>query len=204
MTKNRYGGFTLLELLVALAVASVIVLAVTGTLFSISKSQEIAAQESERLRSLRNISDLLRRELSSTLYQLNNKQFRFLVEDRDYYGKPASTLALSTLAPPLSDAVSDQVWVQYSLEESAGGMTLRRTARDLFQVETTEQQFSYPVMEQLEGFLVECYDGSKWIKTWDTELIHRLPQIIRISLIVQENGKSVTYQVIASPRINAQ
>ncbi len=204
MTKNRYGGFTLLELLVALAVASVVVLAVTGTLFSISKSQEIAAQESERLRSLRNISDLLRRELSSALYQLNNKQLRFLVEDRDYYGKPASTLALSTLAPPLSDAVSDQVWVQYSLEESAGGMTLRRTARDLFQVETTEQQFSYPVMEQLEGFLVECYDGSKWIKTWDTELIHRLPQIIRISLIVQENGKSVTYQVIASPRINAQ
>lgn len=203
MRKNRCGGFTLLELLVALAIASIIILTVTSTLFSISKSQEIASQESERLRSLRNVSDLLRRELASTLYQLNGKQFRFLVEDRDYYGKPASTLALSTLAPPLPDAATDQIWVQYRPEETASSLTLKRTARDLFQIETAEP-FSYPVMEQLEGFLVECYDGSKWVKTWDTELVHRLPQLVRISLTVPQSGKTVTYQVLASPRINAQ
>jgi general secretion pathway protein J len=199
---NRFG-FTLLELLVALAAASLIILAVSTTLFSLNRAYETAAIGMEQQRSLRTTLDLLRKELSATLYQRADKLLRFQVEDRDYYGKPASILSFTTLAPPLEGEVSDQIRVQYKPEETDQGISLTRASRDFFQLDTTPVQ-AYPVIDSLEGFLVECYDGSTWVKGWDTALANRLPRQVRITVYLPDNDKTVSYQVIATPRINAQ
>jgi len=203
MAASNRSGFTLLELLVALAAASLIILAVSTTLFSLNRAYETTSQRMEQQRSLRTTLDLLRRELSATLYQRAEKLLRFQVEDRDYYGKPASVLSFTTLAPPLEGEVSDQMRVQYKPEETDKAISLTRASREFFQLDTVPVQ-AYPVMDSLEGFLVECYDGSRWVKGWDTALTNRLPQKVRITVSLPDNGKTVSYQVIATPRINAQ
>ena len=111
------AGFTLLELLVALAIASVVLLTITGTLFSLNRAHDQVGDRMQQQRALRNSLDLLRRELSSMLYRADDKQLRLQVQDRDFYGKSASILSLATLAPPLDGEASDQLLVRYQPEE---------------------------------------------------------------------------------------
>ena len=67
--------------------------------------------------------EVLRRELNSLLYRNNDKRLRFVVEDRDRYGKPASTLSFTAVAPPNAgeSSISDQIDVSYSIVEKMGG-----------------------------------------------------------------------------------
>ena len=196
-------GFTLLEVLTALAIASIILLAVTGTLFALNSAHSKATERMQQQRALRSTVDLLRREISSALYQPADKLLRFQVQDRDFYNKPASTLSLVTLAPPLDGEISDQIVVQYKAIEQGEQIKLTRSSRDFFQQET-DKLTDWPLLERLEGFLVECYDGSKWVRTWDTELNRALPKQVRVTVTIPDSGKPVSFQLLATPRIERQ
>lgn len=196
------AGFTLLELLVALAIASVVLLTITGTLFSLNRAHDQVGDRMQQQRALRNSLDLLRRELSSMLYRADDKQLRLQVQDRDFYGKPASILSLATLAPPLDGEATDQLLVRYQPEEQGQQIRLTRASHDYFLQDSVET-VAYPLLEQLEGFLVECYDGTTWVRTWDTELTRRLPKQVRVTISLQESGKTVSFQIVAVPRIES-
>lgn len=203
MVANNRLGFTLLELLVALAAASFIILAVTTTLFSLQKGYDAASQGMEQRRAVRSSLDLLRREITSVLYQQSDEKLRFQVKDRDFYGKSASSLSYATVAPPIEGDVSDQLRVEYQPEETGTTISLTRASRDLFLADATTIK-AYPVLDGLEGFLVECYDGSKWVKSWDTVLNHALPKQVRITLTLRDGDTKAEFQVLATPRINAR
>src|SRR6266571_3692919 len=167
--QNR--GFTLLEVLVALMLLVILSAALYGTYFSLMHGRETAVAKMNARRELSGTLDQLRRELSAAYYPqgTQNLKLRFVVEDRDYFGKPASTLDFTAIAPPRSDGLiaSDQVQVIYKAVEKEKTLLLTRQARDLY---VTVDPLPYPQMEELEGFLVECYDGGKWVKTWDTKV----------------------------------
>jgi general secretion pathway protein J len=202
MPRSNRRGFTLLELLLALAIAALVLAAAYATLFSLTQAQEHASRGMEQRRALRNSLDLLRRELSSVLFKSGDQRFRFLVQDRDFYGKPASIMQYATLAPPSEGLSSDLVRVRYqAVEDEATTVSLQRASQGLFLTE--ERTTDYPLLESLEGFLVECYDGSKWVKTWDTTMTSSLPKMIRVTVSLLEGDRSVAYQVTATPRIPA-
>ncbi len=193
-------GFTLLEVLIAIALLALISGALYGTYFSLVRGRETALSGMEARRELRTTLDMLRRELTAAFYRKDNKKLHFVVEDRDFFGKPASTLDFTTIAPPRSSDVplSDQVAVRYRSRDRDGKILLSREARDVYQ---TGEPLPYPQMEELEGFLVECYDGGKWVRTWDTELNPSLPKSVRVTIRVKEGDKTVEFAAIASPRI---
>jgi general secretion pathway protein J len=97
-----------------------------------------------------------------------------------------------------SQPASDQIWVIYKAAEDDTKMLLARQAQDLY---VTIDPLPYPQMKDLEGFLVECSsDGKKWVRTWDTALISRLPQYIKVTLMVKEGDKTVGFSTVATPR----
>lgn len=203
MAKNDRLGFTLLELLVALAIASLILVAAYTTLLTLTKAHEKASQEMEQRRALRNTMDLLRRELAATLFRTSNTRLRFVVQDKDFYGKPASTLTFATLGPPTEGLASDQLQVRYQIsEENDNQLNLRRISRGLFA--EGELGLGYPLIYGVEGFQVECHNGSTWVKTWDTALTNALPQMIRVTITMREADQKVPYHLIATPRMVSQ
>lgn len=202
MAASNRRGFTLLELLLALAITGLVLAAAYTTLFSLSRAQETAASGMEQRRALRNSLDLMRRELSSVLIAAGDQRLGFVVQDRDFYGKQASTMQYATLAPPADNTSSDLIRVRYqAVEQEAGNLVLQRTGQGLFS--TKELSGGYPLLDGLEGFLVECYDGGRWVKTWDTALNTILPKLVRVTITLQEGGRSVAYQVTATPRIQS-
>ena len=203
-TRNRFSrGFTLLELLVAMSLLVIVVAALYSTYFGLMRGRDTAVAGMESRRELRETLDLIRREISSAIYVVGDKKLHFIVEDRDNFGKPASNLDFTTLAPPVSGSqpLSDQQAVAYRSVVEDGKLMLMRQSKDIF---LTPDPVPYPQVEELEGFLVECLNGDKWIKSWDTELNHGLPVTVRITLRVKEGDKTVDYVTIASPRINGK
>lgn len=199
MIGNR-KGFTLLEILIALSLVAILATALYGVYFSLMRGRESATAGMEARRELRVTLDMLRREINSTFYNRSNKQLHFVVEDRDIFGKPASALELTTITPPNigNFPISDLAIVRYQPIEKGKRIVLARQARDLF---FKIDPVKYPQMEDLEGFLIECYDGNKWVKSWDTAINMGLPKSVRITISVREGEKIVNFFTTATPRV---
>jgi len=196
------AGFTLLEILVALSLLTILAGALYGSYFALIKGREKAVAGMESRRELRTTLDLLRRELSAIVYRKNDKRTRFVVEDRDLFAKPASVLAFIAIAPPEGSgtALSDLAELKYQPEEDNGNMLLFRQAKD---IHFSGDPFRYPQMEQVEGFLVECLSGDKWVKSWDTDINTNLPAAVRVTITVREGDRPVEYSIIATPRMTS-
>ena len=193
-------GFTLLELLVALSLLVIIAAAVYGSYFTVIRGRDSATAGMESLRETAATLAQLRREISSALYRSGDKRLSFVVEDRDQFGKPASNLTFTTLGMTRSgdSPSSDLREVSYRPREKEGRLLLARSEKELF-FKIEPQQ--YPQMEELEGFLVECDDNGKWVRSWDTTLNGKLPDGVRITLTVKEGEKSISYRAFIRPRV---
>lgn len=194
-------GFTLLELLVALVLLVLLSGALYGTYFSVMRGSEASRERTEPLRDVRVALDLLRRELAAAYFDGSNTRLHFIVEDRDIFGKPASTLDFTAFTVPKSGSVpsSDVMAVRYRpVERDEQKMILSRQTQDLY---LDAKPLPYPLTENIEGFLVECYDGNQWVKSWDTALNGGLPKAVRITLLVQGSDKPVGFSAIVVPRL---
>jgi general secretion pathway protein J len=199
---SRNNGFTLLEVLVAVVLLGVLSAALYGSYFGILRARERASAGMESRRELGATIDLIRREVSSALFNRSDKRLRFVVEDRDNFGAQSSTLELTTMAPPAGQSRSESgiVVVTYRISEKDKKRTLTRQERDLFSEESTSPV--YPQMEQISLFMVECYDGSKWVKSWDTAINGTLPKKVRLTVQVEEEGKPLQFSVLSTPRMS--
>jgi len=203
ISPNR--GFTLLEVLIALVLLAVLMAALYGSYFAVIRARDRASEGVEARRELGATLDLLRREIASAAYGRDDKRLRFVVEDRDSFGRPASNLELTTLAPPatLSDTrkESGTIDVQYRMTEKDKQPLLTRKEQDVL-LDATTTVPTYPQMERISSFLVECSSdgGTTWVKTWDTALNPKLPKLVRITVQVEEDGALVAFSVYATPK----
>ncbi len=117
MSKNLKSGFTLLEVLTAVAVSAVILSVCYSTFFVIEKSAGEAGSYSRRLLEARRFLDGFRREIGScSPSQIN-------VLTKNVYGQDFSYVRVrSFLAgfPALAD-------IEYSVKETPGGFQVRKT-----------------------------------------------------------------------------
>lgn len=196
------AGFTLLELLIALMLLLLLTTALYTSYFSVERARQRAAEGMEERRELGATFDLLRREIASSVYYRSGRRLRFVVEDRDYFGKPASNLELTQLSTPRTGQKIRESGiraVRYEMMEKNGRTILTRKEQELFYDWQTAQP--YPQMERISGFLVECYDGSKWVRSWDTALNGTLPRLVRITARFEEGGKEVEFYMLSAPRV---
>jgi general secretion pathway protein J len=195
---RNHNGFTLIELLVALALLVILTGALYGTYFSVIAAREKGGSRIEARRELSTTLGNLHNEIASAYFS-KNKLVHFVVEDRDSFGKPASLLEFTYLAPPrLTPApASDLILTRYLVKEQEGVLTLTRESRDPY-LDASVKSLPYPVMDVVEGFLVECYDGNKWVKSWDTALNGFLPKSVRVTITLK-GGELFT--TLASPRM---
>jgi general secretion pathway protein J len=207
------GGFTLLETLVALLLLSILAAALYGSYFSVIRARESAGAGNEARRELRATLDQLRREIGGALYRTSDagtpayRKLRFVVEDRDMFGKPASTLEMTMTVPPGTGPAdlpaSDVAAVKYSVREKDGRLSLVREARDLY---ADLKPVPFPQMDELTAFLVECWSAGKWVRSWnaDPSLNNRLPERVRITITIRDGDGTADFSAIVDPRVSLQ
>jgi general secretion pathway protein J len=201
MSSNR--GFTLIEIMIAVVLLGILSAALYGSYFTVLSARERATEGMEARRELGSTLDLIRREFASAKFIRDDKSLRFIVEDRDNFGKPASSLEMTTLVPSSGQGRKESgiSAVRYRLEEKEKRFILTRREQDIF-FESVDAK-GYPQMERISSFLVECYDGSKWVRSWDTAaaLNNALPTMLRVTVQVDEDGRQVEFSVLATSRV---
>lgn len=187
-------GFTLIEVLIASAMLSIILTTVYSTFFLSYRAIEGADESMLKLQESRRAIDILRRELDSAFYSGNDGNTFLKIQDRDIYGKQAAKLTFTTfsiLRPGLS-------MISYYIEDKDGKLNLFKKVESPYSKEETE---GVDIIEDVEAFTVEALYNDKWVKTWDTDITRSKPDEIRISLSVMIKGRKVDLFDISRPMV---
>jgi len=191
------GGFTLIEVLVSVAILSVVLAAIYGTFFLSHRAIEGMDESMTKLQESRRALDILKRELDSAVFipESKNGETFFRMQDRDIYGKQASQLtftAFSVLRPGLSR-------IAYYIEEKDKKLYLYKKVESSFGKQETE---GVEIIEDLDSFAVEVRYNDKWIKIWDTDINKNMPDEVRISLSMVIKGRKVDLFDMSRPMVD--
>jgi general secretion pathway protein J len=187
-------GFTLIEVLIAVAILSIILAAIYSTFFLSHRAIEGMDESMLKLQESRKAIDILRRELDSAFYRQDEGDTFLKILDRDIYGKQAAKLSFttfSTLRPGLSK-------ISYYVEEQDGKLNLFKKIGSPY---STEEIEGVDIIEDLEAFTVEAMYNGKWVKTWDTDITKGMPGEIRICLSMMIKGRKVDLCDVSRPRV---
>lgn len=187
------NGFTLLEVLLALALSSFVLVALYTTFFTTDKVVSGIDEKMVKLQEAREVLDMLRRELESMFYKKDSAYTKFKIVDRDDFGKQTSRVGFTTFSGTGSELKS----VEYFVKKENGKLLLVKKFLPLFD---EREPFEITVIEELEEFIVEANRG---LKTWDSELTLRIPDYVSLTLKFPINNKTVTLRQRAYPKIDA-
>jgi len=192
---RRRCGFTLIEVLVSVAILSVVLAAVYSTFFLAQKAVDGMDESLVKLQEARRALDILRCELDSSFFTEADANTLLQIKDRDSYGKSASELTFTTfsvLQPGLSK-------VSYYTEEHGGSLNL---FKKIEAPRTEEKTEGVELIENLDAFSIEAKYHDQWVKTWDADVNGNTPEEIRISLAIRLKDRTITLSDIAKPRID--
>ena len=188
-------GFTLLELLVSLALLSIILAAIYSTFFLSQKAIEGVDELLLKLQECRMTMDTMGREMDSILYSTVNKNSLFKIEDRDFFGKDASGVTFTSFSP----LVPGLSVISYYVEEKDGVLSVFKKIKNAS--DTSGDPEGIEVIEKIEAFTVEVLNDGKWIRTWDTAVTGKIPERIRVTVKITMKDRLVVLYETATPRI---
>ncbi len=210
----RGGGFTLIEVLLSLALLIIIVGTLYSSFFTVQSALERFDGISLKYQEVRTVLDLVRREIDGALYKnqpsLNSENYQtiFVIEDRDISGRPTSRLHLTSS----SFKGSGFHEISYYVQEKEESLALVKIDSPPFKMLTekpsadilTNRGYTLEMVDEIEGFTVETLFKNKWIKTWDAKETGKLPELVRVSIEFDDNGKRVKLTEYAKPKIGRQ
>jgi prepilin-type N-terminal cleavage/methylation domain-containing protein len=170
-TKTRAGGFTLVEILLALAILSTILVLLLSSFTGAARGLEILNERSASFRQLRISMDRMGSDLAGAFSSIGVETTVFTSRLDQFSGKPASTLIFTAyVLPDITGArpPADLVKIRYFPKVSGDGryIELHREQSDLPLIENRIPTSESRLAARLQGFRIELFDGKTWQKEW--------------------------------------
>lgn len=185
MTRN-HRAFTLLELLLAIAITAILAATVYASLMVATRTRDRAADAVGKDRALTLALDLIRRDLQSAPPPTGTLAGAFIGADDNGYDTVSFTTT-NTYLPP-NERLSDLINISLALiEDEEGGdsrsmMLVREVTTNLLSATTTDPQVQV-LARGITGFDIVYSDGSDWLGEWDsTQHDNTLPLAVRVTL----------------------
>lgn len=184
-------GFTLIEVLVALAIFSIILTVLYSSLFVSSRALKGSDTALLALHELRAAMDRIQREVEAALPEKED-EYQFIVRDRDLFGTQTSQLELTT---HLSASRGPSA-VSYYVEQMEDRLVLFKRSAPAY--EGLDRAREAEMLDEINSFTVEASDGGMWLKTWQGK---RLPDELRITISMPYMGRDLTLTKTFRPKI---
>ncbi len=198
-------GFTLLEVLVAVAITASVAAALYGVFVPMLNTQQRVDQEVEKLRELRRFFDIFSMEIRSAYTSATNPITIFIGEKSIVGGEAASSIIeLTTFTYPLLGTGrpgSDLKRVRYRLTQDEPGRKVFYKEQWNPYTSRVAEATKAEVVEGVESFTLEYHNGLEWAGAWDSSMENRLPAAVRVVLIL-EDDPGIEYSMIARPQFN--
>lgn len=177
-------GFTLIEILVAVTIASLVLTGVYGIFSRISGAEREVRARATCYHHARSIVNRLQQELGASVL-LNN------MPDAEFRSGEHGFLTFTSTSVPQANGEVTLQQVSYRIEEQDEGDTLRlqRYSIPVYALQTD------PQWRRLSSKIVELqwrfHDGAGWNDTWDSNTRNSLPQTVELRLILACEGHEV-------------
>jgi len=187
--KELNKGFTLLEVLIAIAIFSIISLSSFTIFDTVLKGDETAKERSERHNELQRAFLIIERDITQIArrsIRLNGEAplARLIQSSSDSFASEEQAIAFvrnGWTNPGLLLPRSDMQAVAYRLTEE----TLQRLHFNFVDSVVGEEPKIRPLISDVTTLAFEYYDGKKWQETWDN---NSLPLAVAIVIETKDYG----------------
>jgi type II secretion system protein J len=198
---RRAAGMTLVELLVAIAIAVFIAAVALSVFYTVSGS--IRRRQDQRWQAAVEALDAVRRDLTGCLPNADGGREALVLEPAEGVAStnPCSALLCVTAAlpPDQQDFSRFEAWrVRYAVQPAAGGEAgaeLVREAAALTGDARLEPPRKTVLMRRVTGFDVRVLAGSSWTNRWVPDLKRPLPQAAQIRLTWSQGSTNASLAV---------
>jgi general secretion pathway protein J len=200
---SKASGFTLLEVMVALLVTTIVLGAVYGIVSGISSAKEQLDHDSEGYHQARVLFSRMSREIRSAYFVFGKPETLFrggLDEQQRFFLELTTAVTSPTL--PLASGISR---VRYELRNDAD------IDPDLLLLVRQEQallpggaagEMENRLTSAVHAFRMRFFGGGTWLDEWDTASRKNLPQMIELYLEIEIAGKLLPFRtIVAIPQV---
>ncbi len=203
----KSSGFTLLEVLIAVAIMSMIVSIIYTSFFTAGEN----VKQAEAIRDATDLARTLEAKLSNDIANAYlNQNMNAPAVTTIFYGKKAESdtglgtssrhdsLSLTTLTNwrRPSSKETDLWEVGYDFKEKPDGTgwdLMRREKRELSKdTPALEGGVEYEMTDRVVSLQLRYYDGSSWVDEWDSRTRQRLPNVVEIKLLLDDGSDYIT------------
>jgi len=205
MNNKRQTGFTLLEILISVALFSLVSAATFAMLQLTIKSSEGFTTKASYLVELQRAQRLLQQDFSQTVARTVRDEFGDVlpaVMTDDSGWSTAIELTRTGRPNPLLKPRSDLIRLRYVFD---GEHVIRRTWPQLDRAPGVEYQGQI-IVNNVKSWHVSVLDGTKWLESWPPELddedakITALPAAFEVKLEL-ENGREFQWLFAVYPQV---
>jgi type II secretion system protein J len=200
---NKMHAFTLIEMVLAIGVAAIVLIAVNTVLFAALRLREATADTVDAASPIDQATTFLRRDLQCVVTPTNGTSkvlsgdFRVGNVTSDGVNEPVA-IEMFTATGALSDSSpwADIQRVTYELKDSTdrsatGKDLVRSVVRNLLTM-TTPEVDDQLMLSGVASIKFSCYDGAQWQDTWDTTGVTsvntNLPLAVRVDIQMSGNN----------------
>lgn len=188
---SRRQAFSLIEVMVAIAVFMMVVAAIYSTWALVMRATKVgadAAAQAQRQRiALRTIEDSL---MCVQSFQASQKYYSFVVENGD-----APVLSFASRLPeifPRNGKFGDYNLrrLTFGLEASSDGEKNLVLRQNPILMDVDEDETKYPLIlaRNVKSFIVECStNGYDWVDEWLDTNTNAIPPMVRVGLVLGGN-----------------
>lgn len=179
------AGFTLLEMLVAALLSSVMLLAVFSTFISIRETVESVSERREVYEAGRVLIELIGKDVRGVK---RTRDTIFVVKTEEIDERAFSRVHLLSTSF-LGTSIEGQAEIGYFVyKDEDGNYAL---VREESFAKTRAGESGFELIKPVEEFRVWAYDGSSYLENWDSKAMGRLPKGIRMEIkLKSRSGQS--------------
>ena len=183
-------GFTLIEVVIAVALLSLVMSSVYGIFTTISSTEQRLQSEAELYHQARVIFDRLGRELSCSYLATSNENSAFSASNENN-GSPYLAFT-STSAITKGAQQGGLVRLRYELNTEFNKKVgrLLRSSVPLFAPDDPKN--GQRLSSQIKQLQWRFYDGIDWQEDWDSGQSNSLPQTVEISMTLMNDDHEVS------------
>jgi general secretion pathway protein J len=175
-------GFTLIEVLLAVALSALLLTVVYLTYFSINRSIDAASENQEVLETGRIFSELIKKDIRG----IKGGQFPLIGTNEAVSGLPAGQIEFVTTSRLVGiEGGLRRIGYALIVTDKDKRILVRKESSDLNNpLDNSAKVFE--VSRIITGFELAFYNGTDWVAEWDSTATGEVPKQIRVIIDVDD------------------